>query len=115
MSTQGDIDSRRHKPRREVEGRVDVVDCMTGQVIGRIGNISESGMLLLASAPLNTDALYQLRFDLAGPDDEACPVEPGVHVLWQDKDRVPGRTWAGLHFIHLRPSHRKLLLGWLGQ
>lgn len=115
MSPQDNVDSRRRRTRREVEGRVDVVDCMTGQVVGRIANISESGMLLLASAPLHTDALYQLRFDLAGPGDEAFPIEPGAHVLWQEPDRVPSRTWAGLHFIHLRPSHRKLLLGWLGQ
>lgn len=115
MSPQDNIDSRRHKPRREVEDRIDVVDSMTGQVVGRIGNISESGMLLLAGVPLRSDALYQLRFNLAGAREPACPIEVGAHVLWLDPGRAGDRAWAGLHFIHLSAAHRKALLGWMGR
>lgn len=115
MSSQDSIDSRRHKPRLEVDTRVDVVDSMTGQVVGRIGNISESGMLLLATAPLRADALYQLRFDLAAQGQPPHPIEVGAHLLWLDPDQVPGRAWAGLHFIHLPASQRKALVDWMGR
>ena len=112
-----DFRSRRHKPRRDVDGRIDVVDSMTGQPVGRIGNLSESGMLLLLDAPLRPDALYQLRFQLAGPDAGTGAIEVGAHVLWQDplEGQGQGRAWAGLHFIHVPAAQRKRLQAWVGQ
>src|SRR3546814_7133824 len=55
----------RRKPRRRVPDTVSVVDSMTDQVVGRLGNVSETGMLLIASTPLVDDGLYQLRFELS--------------------------------------------------
>lgn len=108
-----DFRSRRHKPRRDVEGRVEVTDCMTGKVVGRIGNLSESGMLLLVDGQLRADALYQLRFDLSSVAPGNGPVQVGAQVLWLDPDAVQGRTWAGLHFIHLPPGQRRRLQAWI--
>ena len=42
-------DSRR-APRRHVTEVVPVIDTMTDEVVGQLGNLSESGMLLIASA-----------------------------------------------------------------
>ena len=61
MITQPPQDTRR-APRRQVSDLVPVTDQMRESVVGRLGNISETGMLMLASAPLREDALYQLRF-----------------------------------------------------
>ena len=47
----------RRAERRNVQETISVSDTMTGQVVGRLGNLSESGMLLGASAPLLDDAL----------------------------------------------------------
>ena len=49
-------DSRR-APRRHVTESIPVIDTMTDEIIGQLGNLSESGMLLIASAPLVEDAL----------------------------------------------------------
>lgn len=108
-----DYRSRRHKPRRDVEGRVEVTDCMTGKVVGRIGNLSESGMLLLVDGQLRADALYQLRFNLAAVAPGNDPVQVGAQVLWLEPDNNQGRTWAGLHFIHLPPGQRRRLQAWI--
>ena len=114
-----DFRSRRHKPRRDVEARIEVTDCMTGQVVGRIGNLSESGMLLLvdtplqAEAPLRAEALYQLQFDLASVVAGTDPVRVGAQVLWLDSSDGQGRTWAGLHFIHLPAGQRRRLQAWI--
>ncbi len=119
MSAGADFRSRRHKPRRDVEGRIDVIDCMTGRTVGRIGNLSESGMLLRVDTLLRPDALYQLRFELPGQGTGAGTIEVGVHVLWLDpaRDGGPGHVlaWAGLHFIHVPTAHRKRLQAWVGQ
>ena len=56
---------QRIPPRPAPQGRPTpslVTDTMTERVVGRIGNLSETGMLLIASAPLVEDALYQFRF-----------------------------------------------------
>ena len=54
----------RRMPRRTVSGLIDVVDAMTEDSIGHLGNLSVGGMLLIARAPLAEDGLYQLRFSL---------------------------------------------------
>jgi len=54
----------RRAPRRQVSDLVPVTDQMRECVVGRLGNVSETGMLMLASMPLREDALYQLGFPL---------------------------------------------------
>ena len=43
------IDEFRRARRRKVSDTIMVIDAMTDSVVGRIGNISETGMLLIAS------------------------------------------------------------------
>ena len=54
----------RRSRRRQLAETVQVTDCMTEMVIGHIGNVSETVMLVMSNAPLVADALYQLRFGL---------------------------------------------------
>ena len=93
------IRESRRADRRNVHESIAVLDTMTEQVVGRLGNISESGMLLGANTPLLDDALYQLRFEVpyrcggalaTDPDgSEVCPL--GV----VRGDHVPGRLVFG--------------------
>jgi len=104
----------RRAPRRQVAGVVTVTDQMKQQVIGRLGNVSESGMLLLASVPLRDDALYQLRFALPMADGAQATIDVGVHLLWVEPAHAPGQAWAGFRFITLHRDHRQLLRDWVG-
>ena len=58
------INEFRRSRRRKVADTVLVVDTMLDSVAGRLGNLSETGMLLMASAQMVEDALYQFRFNL---------------------------------------------------
>ena len=74
----------RRMPRRTVSGLIDVVDAMTEESIGHLGNLSVGGMLLIARAPLAEDGLYQLRFSPArcrgaARGRRACPVAGRRH------------------------------------
>lgn len=100
----------RRSPRRKVTETVLVNDVMTEEVAGRIGNLSEGGMLLLASVPLTEDALYQFRFRLPG---EPVDVEVGAHLLWSDRASSPGQSWAGFRFISMSDAHRDRLQAWI--
>ena len=112
-ASHGQFDELRRRQRRRVDVPVAVVDSMTEQVVGRLGNVSETGMLLIAGESLVNDALYQLHFDLGGPHGPALPLEVGAHLLWQDAASAAGQTWAGFRFINLPETQRLRLRRWL--
>ena len=82
----------RRKPRRNPERTIDVQDVMTESLIGRIGNLSETGMLIQASQPLVDDALYQFRFALHDADGKRHSLEVGAHHLWTEPAATPGQS-----------------------
>jgi hypothetical protein len=104
-------DYRRAK-RRKV-GNIDVTDTMTGQVIGRLSNLSETGMLLILGAPLVSDALYQMRFSLPNEDGDSRAVEVGAHELWNDEAAAPGQIWTGFRFIDVGPADVAYIREWV--
>ena len=111
MSAENANDEYRRVPRRKIAETIQVVDTMTDTVIGRLGNLSETGMLVITSMPLVEDALYQLRFMLH--DTTSVPIEVGVHLLWQDTASASGQTWTGFRFITLLDSQMLQLRQWL--
>jgi len=114
MSTQPPVDTRR-APRRQVSDLVPVTDQMRDSVVGRLGNVSETGILMLASAALRDDALYQLRFPLPLADGRSEWIDVGVHLLWSEPAHAPGQSWAGFRFLTLSREHRQLLRRWIGE
>lgn len=103
----------RRRQRRSPVNTVEVIDSMTDRVIGQLGNVSESGMLLLVNTSLVEDALYQVRFNLNGSASHQGLVEVGVHLLWQEHASATGRAWAGFRFINLPEPGRQTLRDWL--
>ena len=105
------IHEARRAPRRQVAESIPVIDTMTDEVVGHLGNLSESGMLLLASASLLEDALYQLRFPL-GPHGGAS-IAVGVHLLWSGAANTPGQTWCGFRFLTISEDQRNQVREWV--
>ncbi|UWX03780.1 PilZ domain-containing protein [Pseudoxanthomonas sp. NC8] len=106
------IHETRRAPRRHVTESVPVIDTMTDEVIGQLGNLSESGMLLIASSPLAEDALYQLRFHLRGRG-LSSPVGVGVHLLWTVPANTPGQNWCGFRFLTISDEQRGAIRDWV--
>lgn len=106
-------DDYRRSRRRRVEGRIEVVDGMTDMPVGQLGNVSESGMLLLASAPLKDDCLYQLHFTLPDVFGRSVPFEIGVHLLWSNPAHAPGQAWMGFRFLSMDEGQVDRLREWI--
>lgn len=104
-------DEYRRADRHDVPDTVRVVDTMTDVVVGRLGNISQTGMLLIASAPLVDDALYQFRLEI--DDRHGRVIEVGAHLLWQDQASAAGQTWMGFRFIKVLDEYAQPLHDWL--
>lgn len=107
------INETRRAPRRPVPAQVPVFDQMTEAPIGRLGNVSESGMLLLASVPVTDDALYQLRFPVPDRNGREVLIDVGAHLLWSEQAHAPGQSWAGFRFLTVGNEHRELLRHWI--
>ena len=73
---------------------------MTDDVVGHIGNVSETGMLVMASAPLVVDALYQLRFDLTNGAGQGRRSKSARTCSGGTSASAPGQAWAGLPLHH---------------
>lgn len=104
----------RRAKRRRADHDIAVTDVMTEQIVGKIGNLSESGLLLILTAPACADALYQLRFDLPC-GNRALPAEVGAHELWQDDAAAPGQVWAGFRFIDVSALSLENIRKWVDQ
>lgn len=107
------VDESRRSRRRRVDERVDVIDAMAEQSLGQLGNISDSGLLLLASAALRDDALYQLRFTLVDRGGQRIGFEIGAHLLWQNAASAPGQAWMGFRFLSLEDGQLDRLREWI--
>lgn len=103
----------RRAKRRKVGFDVDVTDTMTGHVIGKLSNLSETGMLLILGEALNSDALFQLRFTLNDGAGHSRAVELGAHELWSDEAAAPGQVWTGFRFIDMAPEDVAFIRGWV--
>ncbi len=103
----------RRAKRRKVGFDVSVTDTMTGHVIGKMSNLSETGMLLILGEALASDALFQLRFTLNDGAGNARTVELGAHELWSDEAAAPGQVWTGFRFIDMAPEDVVFIRGWV--
>lgn len=103
----------RRAKRRKVPQMITVRDVMLEQTVGRLGNLSESGMLMLSTVPLRDDALYQLRFALADRRGRRQEIEVGVHQLWSDAANVEGHFWCGFRFIDIGADALGFLRDWI--
>lgn len=107
-------DYRRAK-RRKANFNIDIFDTMTELSIGKLSNLSETGMLLILHEPLMNDALYQLRFRLADTAGVERSVEIGAHELWADDAAAPGQFWTGFRFIDIAPADLAYIREWVDE
>jgi len=105
----------RRAKRRRATIDISVIDAMTEQVVGKIGNLSESGVLLILGNAPCADALFQFRFDLPGDSGRPLDVEVGAHELWQDDAAAPGQVWAGFRFIDVSSQSLQNIRAWVEQ
>ncbi|MCX7562227.1 PilZ domain-containing protein [Xanthomonadaceae bacterium XH05] len=103
----------RRAKRKQVAERIDVVDTMIDSPIGLIGNISETGMMLLANQPMTEDALYQMRFAVTDDHGHRHDVNVGSHQLWSEPANTPGQHWVGFRFIDVGPDDLSALRAWI--
>ncbi|PZO65397.1 MAG: pilus assembly protein PilZ [Pseudoxanthomonas suwonensis] len=103
---------QRRTPRRAPTHAVIVTDAMTGQAMGRIGNLSAGGMLLIADQALPIGTLYQVQFTLPVTGHPSRTFELGMQLLWSDAGPGQRPVWGGFRFISIAPDQAQFLHAW---
>ena len=102
------IENRRHR-RAVPDGAIQVRDAITGQMLGTVGNLSASGLMLISNRPIEADCLFQLSFtvtDSAGRDRD---LEVGAESLWSSPASQPDVYWAGFEIVEISDDDHALL------
>jgi hypothetical protein len=103
----------RRAKRRKVGYNVEILDLMTEEVVGRLSNLSETGMLIIANQRLTNDALYQLRLKLPDAAGAEHAIDLGAHELWADEAAAPGQVWTGFRFIDVAQQDLMFIRDWV--
>lgn len=99
---------QRRYPRAEPELSVTVYDAVEERVLGRLGNISSRGLMIISSEPIDEDLLVQLRFTLSDGQEKRT-IEVGAESLWCSSANVPGRYWSGFEIVDISPADETFL------
>ncbi|MEM9301229.1 MAG: PilZ domain-containing protein [Pseudomonadota bacterium] len=102
------MEKRRYK-RAVPVGSVIVYDAVTRSELGTLGNLSSHGLMVIATAPVDPDLLFQLEFEVTGPDDEPVAVNIGAESLWCSPASQPDRYWAGFEIVEISDDDRALI------
>jgi hypothetical protein len=105
----------RRSKRRHPDQQVQVINTMTGEPIGQIGNLSPTGMMLISFREVRPDALYQFSFPIPIEHHAPIQIEVGVHEQWAEPASVPGQYWAGFRIVSISADDLELLSEWVDQ
>lgn len=108
------MNEHRRSRRKAAFVTIPVTNKMTGEVMGRIGNLSADGMLMVCEDDLADGALFQIGFELVNGDGRPQAIEVGAQEMWSESANVPGQFWAGLHFIDVSNQDLETIESWLG-
>ncbi len=106
---------QRRAPRKRPDYSVTVMDTITGQPLGHLGNLSSNGMLLIGQRIPRNEAVYQVSLTLPRHDGSMPTIEIGIQEQWHEPAATPGQTWAGYRIIAIGSTEATQLDHWLQQ
>lgn len=88
----------------------DLIDQMVGMSLGKLVNLSTSGLMIVTAQPVETDSLYQVECVSHGPNGQVTRFSAGVVVLWVKEASSRDTRWVGMQIIDIGTEERKSLL-----
>jgi hypothetical protein len=103
----------RRSVRKRAKDSILVTNAMTGATLGRIGNLSVDGMMLITPQALPEGRLYQLQFLLSDAELQQRRMEVGIQCMWSDAARTEGTYWTGCRIIDIAAAEQTILGEWV--
>lgn len=103
----------RRSVRKRVSQALVISNAMTGESMGRIGNLSVDGMMLITTHEVPDGCLYQVQFQLRDAQQQVQRMEIGIQCLWR-KQRAPSTATGSdaKSSTSAMPSSRCWTPGW---
>lgn len=104
--------NKRKQQRIELEAlgwRAALVDQLSGQKLGDVVNLSTNGLMIISSAPVASDSLYQVECVMSGVQDQPLRFGMGLRLLWTSPASQLGTQWAGAQIIDISATSRATL------
>ena len=108
------VQDSRGQNRIEVSEVIRVIDRQTGTTLGQLVNVSEDGLMILSTGPVEENCIFQLSLEFSEDSDNAAegPLSIGVESLWVNSSGDQSQHWVGFYIIDISDTdlHRIRLL-----
>jgi hypothetical protein len=118
MSPHDTLANQRRAERKRTPSNAVVIDVISGQPIGHLGNLSRTGMLLITDHAPRSEALYQVSVALPATGRtllQSQPIEVGIQEQWHEHAASSGQIWAGYRIVAITDTDSARLDSWLVQ
>lgn len=104
--------TERRDRRRNVRQAMMLVNSITGANVGRIGNLSAGGLMLISMEPVGESNIYQAQFQLSDPTSGTRQIDLAFQILWCAPAGSPNTYWSGCQTIDISEADRNALHAW---
>ncbi|MCQ4319933.1 PilZ domain-containing protein [Stutzerimonas stutzeri] len=94
-----DMHNQRSIQRHQLPYYLNVFNCFTDKPLGFIGNLSESGLMLISPYPMMTAVRFDMRLKIPGQHSQLRYVDFSAICRWSREDVTPGSFDSGFVFV----------------
>jgi hypothetical protein len=105
---------QRRAPRKRATAPMPVVDVMSDMLLGQLGNLSATGLMLLGPHAPRSGAVHQVSFVLADAHQRDHAVVLGVQEQWHEAAAATGQFWAGYRIVAASDEDILAIDEWIG-
>ena len=110
-SDNGNVNVHEHRrsDRKAPENVVPVVNTITGEQMGHIGNLSAEGLMLIARMAIEPGLMFQICFSLPDLAGHVQAFNVGAICLWCSEASAPSTYWAGFEMMDVSDDEALIL------
>jgi hypothetical protein len=86
----------------------------TDQPMGYLGNVSETGLMLISQLPLLVGPVFALQIKVPGEGSSVQLIDLDAHCLWSHEDATPGNYDSGFKLVSSPPAYAELINALVG-
>ena len=101
--------THRRIERHQLPCFLQVFNRVTDKPIGFLGNVSESGLMLISQLPMMVDVDFELRLKIPGPTGECQAIDLTATCLWSHEDINPQHYDSGFSVIEAGEEYSQLI------
>lgn len=105
---------QRRATRKRATSPMPVADVMSDRVLGQLGNLSATGLLLLGTHAPRHGGVHQVVFMLPDAQHREHRVEIGIQEQWHEPAASAGQFWSGYRIVAASDDDVRAIDEWIG-